>query len=87
MKIYLSLYFFCLFLATSIYPGNPVPPSNSIVFNIFESTICTCMLHTYTWTCFKAPVAPLFNIVRANVYTQFRKKDLLFEKKRFSKKN
>ena len=43
----------------------------------------TCMLHTYTWTCFKAPVASLFNIVRANVYTQFRKKDLLGKKKDF----
>ena len=41
------------------------------------------MLHTYTWTCFKAPVASLFNIVRANVYTQFRKKDLLWKKKDF----
>ena len=57
------------------------PPT--LVFNIFESTIRTCMLHTYTWTCFKAPVASLFNIVRANVYTQFRKKDLLGKKKDF----
>ena len=43
----------------------------------------TCMLHTYTWTCFKAPVASLFNIVRANVYVHSLGKKIFLEKKIF----